>query len=263
MGGLVPGAATLLRTLQQIFVLQEGSAFHLSSAQKFIQIGTNTGLSRVDLQSAVDGQGFQVPAAPLALLRVGVLVVGDDATVQGGVADLSNAGSKGVLHRLKTSMPVVGVGLGCGQGWNFQQGQVGIVGELLVDIVIIVPLHAAVQNGIGNGLDEVAVVVGAAQPLRCQTVSRHHNHIGEVAQVMLAQCVSPRIHRQLQFLVPGDMGIAQQSAAVLMVIGGTRSKEAVLRKEISHHLITEVPLTGQLEYTGRDQLPQQLQQVAG
>ena len=34
-----------------------------------------------------------------------------------------------------------------------------------MDIVIIVPLYTAVQDGIGNGLDEVAVVVSAAQPL--------------------------------------------------------------------------------------------------
>ena len=121
-----------------------------------------------------------------------------------------------------------------------------------MDIVVIVPLHTSVQNGIGNGLDEVAVVVGAAQPLRCQTVCRHHDHIGEMAQVMLAQCVSLRIHRQLQFLVPGNVGIAEQSTAVLVVIDCTRSKEAVLRKEISHHLIAEVPLTGQLEHTGRN-----------
>ena len=61
-----------------------------------------------------------------------------------------------------------------------------------------------------------------------------------------------QVSGQLQFLVPGDVGIAQQSTAVLMVIGCTRSKEAVLRKEISHHLIAEVPLTGQLEHTGRN-----------
>ena len=101
-------------------------------------------------------------------------------------------------------------------------------------------------------LDEVAVIVRAAQPFRGQTVSGHHDHIGEVAQVVLAQCVSPRIHRQLQFLVPGDVGIAEQSTAVLVVIGRTGCKEAVLRKEISQHLIAEVPFTGQLEHTGRN-----------
>ena len=235
-----------------IFVLEERSALYLPSAQKFIQVGPHTGLGRIDLQPTIDGQGFQVLAAPLALLRVGVLVVGDDAAVQGGVADLSDACGKGVLHRLKTGLPVVGVGLGCGQGWNFQQGQVGVVGELLMDIVIIVPLHTAVQDGIGNGLDEVAVVVGAAQPLRCQTVCRHHDHIGEVAQVMLTQCVSLWVHGQLQFLVPGDVGIAEKGTAVLVVIGGTRRKETVLRKDISQHLIAEVPFTGQLEHTGRN-----------
>ena len=121
-----------------------------------------------------------------------------------------------------------------------------------MDIVIIVPLHTAVQDGIGNGLDEVAVIVRTPQPLRCQTVCRHHDHIGEVAQVMLTQCVSPWVHGQLQFLVPGDVGIAEKGAAVLMVIGRTGCKEAVLRKEVSHHLIAEVPLTGQLEHTGRN-----------
>ena len=39
-------------------------------------------------------KGLQVPAAPLALLRVGVVVVGDDAAVQGGVADLPDTGGK-------------------------------------------------------------------------------------------------------------------------------------------------------------------------
>ena len=121
-----------------------------------------------------------------------------------------------------------------------------------MDIIIIIPLHTSVQNGIGYGFDKVAVVVGTAQPLRCQTVCGHHDHIGEVAQVMLAQRVSLRIHRQLQFLVPGDVGIAEKGAAVLMVIGRAGCKEAVLRKEISHHLIAEVPLTGQLEHTGRN-----------
>ena len=48
-----------------------------------------------------------------------------------------------------------------------------------------------------------------------------------------------------------------------MVIGCTRSKETVLREEVSQHLVAEVPLTGQLEHTGRDQLPQQLQQITG
>ena len=132
-----------------------------------------------------------------------------------------------------------------------------------MDLVVIVPLHTAVQDGIGNGLDEVAVIVRTAQPLRCQTVCRHHDHIGEMTKIVLTQCVSLWVHGQLQFLVPGDVGIAEKGAAVLMVIGCTRSKEAVLRKEISHHLIAEVPLTGQLEHTGRDQLPQQLQQVTG
>ena len=69
---------------------------------------------------------------------------------------------------------------------------------------------------------------------------------------MLAQCVSPRIHRQLQFLVPGDVRVAEKGAAVLMVIGCTRSKETVLREEVSQHLVAEVPLTGQLEHTGRN-----------
>ena len=69
---------------------------------------------------------------------------------------------------------------------------------------------------------------------------------------MLAQVVSLWIHGQLQFLVPGDVGIAEQSTAVLVVIGRTGCKEAVLRKEISHHLIAEVSLTGQLEHTGRN-----------
>ena len=121
-----------------------------------------------------------------------------------------------------------------------------------MDIVIIVPLHTAVQDGIGNGLDEVAVVVRTAQPLRCQTVSGHHDHIGEVAQVVLAQCVSPRIHRQLQFLVPGNVGIAEAGTAVLVVIGCTRRKEPVPRDEIAHHLVAAAPLTGQLAHTRRN-----------
>ena len=104
------------------------------------------------------------------VLRVGVVVVGDDAAVQGGVADLPDTGGKGVFHRLKPSLLVVGVELGCGEGGDLQQGQVGVVGELLVDIVVIVPLHTAVQDGIGNGFDKVAVIVcapPAAPPLNC------------------------------------------------------------------------------------------------
>lgn len=48
------------------------------------------------------------------LLRVGVLIAADGPAIQGGAADLFNAGSKGVLHRLKPSLPVVGVSPGRG-----------------------------------------------------------------------------------------------------------------------------------------------------
>ena len=121
-----------------------------------------------------------------------------------------------------------------------------------MDIIVIVPLHTAVEDGIGNGLDKVAVVVGAAQPLRRQTVSGHHDHICEMTKIVLTQFVTLWIYRQLQFFVPGDVGVAEEGAAVLMVIGRAGSKKAVLRKEISHRLIAEVTLTGQLEHTGRN-----------
>ena len=73
-----------------------------------------------------------------------------------------------------------------------------------------------------------------------------------MTKIVLTQFVTLWIHRQLQFLVPGDVGIAQQSTAVLVVIGRTGGKEAVLREEVSQHLVAEVPLTGQLEHTGRN-----------
>ena len=45
--------------------------------------------------------------------------------------------------------------------------------------------------------------------------------IGEVAQVVLAQVVFLRVHGQLQFLIPGDVGIAEKGTAVLVAVSYT------------------------------------------
>ena len=67
----------------------------------------------------------------------------------------------------------------------------------------------------------------------------------------------------MQFLVPGDVGIAEQGTAIPVFVCRTGGEKAVLREEVSLHLLTEGPLPRHLQNTRRDHLTHQLQQVAG
>ena len=190
IGRRIPGTALLFRLLYQIFVLEERRTPHLLSADVGVQIGPHAGFGRIDLQPAEDGQSFQLPAILLPFLRGSVFVVGNDAAIQSRIADLSNAGGKGILHCLKSCPPVVGIRLGSGQCGDLQQGEVSVVGELLVSIIVIIAFDTAIHDRVGDGLDEVAVVVRASQPLRRQALCGHHDHIGQVPQILLPQFVS-------------------------------------------------------------------------
>ena len=56
-----------------------------------VQVGADPALGRVDLQTGEDDQSFRLRPAAFPLLIVGAFVVGDDAAIQRGVADLANA----------------------------------------------------------------------------------------------------------------------------------------------------------------------------
>lgn len=94
-----------------------------------------------------------------------------------------------------------------------------------MDIVIIVPLHTAVQDGIGNGLDEVAVIVRTAQPLRCQTVCRHHDHIGEVAQVIFERVKTAPRSQLIQKQREKELQLANSSVANLEKLHAAAERE--------------------------------------
>ena len=92
--------------------------------QVLIQIRADAALGRVDLQPGEDGQCLRLLPAALTLLDVGVFVVGNDAAVQRGVADLADAGGEGTANRFKAGLPVVGIAdLWLGRG-DHQQRQV-------------------------------------------------------------------------------------------------------------------------------------------
>ena len=47
----------------------------------------------------------------------------------------------------------------------------------LVAVEVVVAADAGIQDWIRYGLDHIAVVVSAAQPLRSQHIGIHHHHI--------------------------------------------------------------------------------------
>ena len=107
VGGLVPGPPGG-GVLRQIFVLQKGRPLHRPLAQKVLQVGPHAAFGRVDLQPGEDGQQLRLLPATLSLLLVGVLVVGDDAAIQRGIADLPHPGGEGVPYHLESGLPVMG-----------------------------------------------------------------------------------------------------------------------------------------------------------
>ena len=76
--------------------------------QILIQIRANAALGRVDLQPGENGQCLRLLPAALPFLGVGVFVVGNDAAIQCGVADLADAGGEGTADRFEAGLPVVG-----------------------------------------------------------------------------------------------------------------------------------------------------------
>ena len=137
-------------------------------SQVLIQIRADATLGRVDLQPGEDGQGFRLLPAALPLLDVGVFVVGNDAAVQRGVADLADAGGEGAADGFKAGLPVIGaadLGLGHGDHQQWQIVRPGKYAPRLRRIMMDVSFHAFVQNGIADRLDHIAVVVGTAQTL--------------------------------------------------------------------------------------------------
>ena len=122
-------------------------------------------------------------------------------------------------------------------------------------LVFVIAFDTAIQDGIGNGLDLVTVVVSTAQALRRQRVGRHKDHIGQMAKIVFAQFIPGRIDGKLQFFVAGNVRIAEQRAAVVMFIGGAGSVETVLRKECRKNRIAKGTLRRHLKCTGQYQLP--------
>ena len=168
MGRLVPGTPGL-HLLYQRFIFEEVAALDGLMGQILIQIRADAALGRVDLQPGENGQCLRLLPAALPLLGVGVFIVGNDAAVQRGVADLADAGGKGTADGFKAGLPVIGAAdlrLGCGDHQQRQVVRPGKYAPRPWRIVMDISFHAFVQNGIADRLDHVAVVVGTAQTLR-------------------------------------------------------------------------------------------------
>ena len=76
-------------------------------------------------------------------------------------------------------------------------------------LVFVIAFDTAIQDGIGNSLNLVTVVVSTAQALRCQRIGRHKDHISQMTEIMFTQLVPVRIDGKLKFLVAGDVWIAK------------------------------------------------------
>ena len=192
MGRLVPGTPGL-HLLYQRFIFEEVAALDGLMGQILIQIRADAALGRVDLQPGENGQCLRLLPAALPLLGVGVFVVGNDAAIQRGIADLTDAGGKGAANGLKACLPVVGTAdLGLGRR-DHQQRNVLCVGEgfvFLVAVEVVVAADAGIQDRIRYGLDHIAVVVSAAQPLRSQHIGIHHHHIRQVPEIVMPHLLS-------------------------------------------------------------------------
>ena len=192
MGRLVPSAPGL-RILCQRLIFEESTALDGLPGQILVQIGADAALGRVDLQPGEDGQCFRLLPAARPPLGVGVFVIGNDASVQRGIADLADAGGEGAANGLKACLPVVGTAdLGLGRR-DHQQRNVLCVGEgfvFLVAVEVVVAADAGIQDRIRYGLDHIAVVVSAAQPLRSQHIGIHHHHIRQVPEIVMPHLLS-------------------------------------------------------------------------
>ena len=196
-------------------------------AQVRRQVGLHAAFGGVDFQAGENGQRLHLFPGLLALLCLGVLVVGDDAPGQGGVGDLPHTGGESVPHRLEPGAPVFGV-LDAGlDGGDFQERQVAQVVQILV---LVVFLHTPVDNGVGDGLHHVPVEVRSPQALGGVHGGADHHHVGEVAQVVLAHLLHRPVGVEENFLISGDVGISQQGAGRLALIPGPGRVESVVLK---------------------------------
>ena len=192
MGRLVPGTPSLYFFYQR-FILEEIAALDGLMGQVLIQIRANAALGGVDLQPGEDGQCLRLFPAAFPLLGVGVFIIGNDAAIQCGIADLTDAGGEGAAGGFKAGLPVVGTAdLGLGRR-DHQQRNVLCVGEgfvFLVAVEVVVAADAGIQDRIRYGLDHIAVVVSAAQPLRSQHIGIHHHHIRQVPEIVMPHLLS-------------------------------------------------------------------------
>ena len=131
----------------------------------------------------------------------------------------------GAPHHLKPCLPVIRIADQRFCRWDHQQRDVCLIGEFVICTVLgrlIVPADALVQNGIGNGLDHIPVIVRTAQALRRQHGGVHHDKVGEMAEVVVPHLqlfLLGIVEGELQFFISGDMGVAQQSTGISMLIG--------------------------------------------
>ena len=268
VGLLIPGAPGILRFLHQILILQEGCPLHPPLLQVLIQIRTDPALGGVDLQPGQDGQHFRFLLKTFTFLCIGVLVVGNDAAVQSGVADLPNPGGEGAPHHFEPGLPVIrAADQGLRRG-DHQQRDVCLIGECVICAVpgrLIVPADALIQDRVGDGLDYIPVIVRTAQTLCRQHGGVHHDKVGEMAEVIVPhlQLFFPGIvEGELQFFVSGNVGIAQKGAGISVLIGRAGCVEgAGFEPEALGHLaICLVPFLLRERF---QQIAQKIHQVAG
>ena len=131
---------------------------------------------------------------------------------------------------------------------------------------MVVPPHAGVEDRVRDGLDHVAVVVCTAKALRRQHIGAHHHHIGEMAEVVAAHLLALLFgveEGELEFLIPGDVGIAQQGTRIPVRIGGTRGVEGTGWEAVQHGRQIVVLLPPGVRNPILYQKGQEVQQVAG
>ena len=138
---------------------------------------------------------------------------------------------------------------------------------LLIGLVqVVVPPHAGVEDRVRDGLDHVTVVVCTAKALRRQHIGAHHHHIGEMAEVVAAHLLALLFgveEGELEFLVPGDVGVAQEGARIPVRIGGARGVKGAGWEAVQHGCQIVVLLPLGVRNPVLYQKSQKVQQVAG
>ena len=94
-------------------------------------------------------------------------------------------------------------------GGNVKKRQVV---EIVHPAEFIVSADAFVHQRIGNGFDHIAVIVRTAEPFRRQHRRIHHDNAVEVSDVVLPHLFCFSECGETDFLVAGDMRIAEKGA---------------------------------------------------